>query len=87
MSFLDRLKALLAQIPKDKIKHAAAGAAASLFGCLVFSTAWAGVILAALAGAGKEWYDRKHGGTSEFADTAATVIGGMAVAAIYGMLS
>lgn len=77
----------LPAIPKDKLYHLAAGAIFSLLGCLIFSTGWAGVLAAALAGVAKEWYDSTHSGTPEFEDTAATVLGGMAIAAIYGLLT
>lgn len=87
MSLIDRIKGLLSTIPRDKLQHAAAGAGVALIGCVIFSTGWAGVLFAALAGAGKEWYDAKHGGTSDFNDTIATVLGGMVLAALYGVLS
>lgn len=76
----------LSDIPKDKILHLAAGALVALAACLLFSTGWAGVAAAFLVGCAKEWYDAKHGGVVDFLDTAATVLGGMATAGVYGAL-
>lgn len=76
----------LRDIPRDKILHLAAGALVALAACMVFSTGWAGVAAALIAGCAKEWYDAKHGGTVDFLDTVATVLGGMATAGIYGAL-
>lgn len=79
----------LSDIPRDKQLHALAGAAASLVACLFIGSAWAGVIAAALAGIAKELYDRdrRENHTPDLFDLAATVIGGVAVAVIYGVIA
>lgn len=74
----------LPTIPRDKILHFAAGAAVSLLVCL-FASAWFGVVASLVAGGAKEWHDRKHGGTADFLDAVATVLGGFVVATVFGM--
>lgn len=76
----------LKDIPRDKLLHAAAGAGIALIACVIFSTGWAGVLGALIAGAAKEWYDGAHSGTVDFLDTAATILGGMGAAGLYGVL-
>jgi len=74
----------ITQIPEpDKQSHSFMGMTIGA-SCTVFTKSpWWCVGAAALAGAGKEWYDKNNRGTVEFADFAYTVAGG-AVAAYIG---
>lgn len=68
---------------RDKLLHAAAGAAIAVITALAWNFAvgpwwWlAGIGAAALAGIGKELYDRRDYGVFDPQDVVATVIGGL----------
>ena len=79
------------QIPRDKQLHLAAGGTISLlvsFGVAGLSGstiagAAAGVVVASLAGFGKEKWDSQGHGHVEFADYAYTLLGGVLSAAFF----
>lgn len=74
-------------IPKDKLLHAAAGAAISVLIGLVTQTPWLGAMAALVAAIGKEWYDRNHRGhTVDVADAAVTIGAGAAAAGVLTVL-
>lgn len=62
------------KIAKDKIKHAACGAAIGLFG---------GIICAIFVAITWEINDKRHGGYMDFGDMLATIIGALPTSALY----
>ena len=68
----------------DKLHHFELGVGGGMIAYTIFNEGfkvkypmlWTALTMV-LVGMGKEWYDRRHGGTPEFADAANTFAGGM----------
>lgn len=65
----------LGSIPQDKLLHFIAGAMTVALVSVVRCLAPYSVLFGILAGALKEWYDSRHGGSVELMDFVATTAG------------
>jgi hypothetical protein len=71
------------KLPKDKLLHLIAGTCiGALTALLVCPTMFAGFTAALILGIAKEVYDERHDGAADPADVLATVVGGIAGAAL-----
>lgn len=65
------------KIAGDKVVHLLAGAVIAIVTLLITENSFFAIMMAAILGAAKEWWDGKGHGTVEFADFFATLIGGI----------
>ena len=71
----NRIVAVLATIPQDKLLHLIAGMLITALVACVKAVAPLALFSGLIAGICKEWWDSRHGGSVEYADIVATWLG------------